>query len=153
MTSKNVEYLREHGPTAVKDLPYRVTPEAKRQGVWVFQVRGTSPQNSGVNAGQQLNVAYLRDQHSKERVIASWLAVNADGLEDCSRKQIRYMLRRQGKSWHDAIDAVIPADGSSGRGGGERYAECPICHRRVTATHKIPEHVAVAHGDADKSST
>lgn len=98
----NVEYLETHGPSTSDGLPEPVSVEDKMKGVWEFNVRGASQISKAPRP-----VFYLENEHSKEEVIRKWLDVNDDIVSRLDRTSASMYLRRQGRDWHDAVDAVL----------------------------------------------
>lgn len=117
MTGANVEYLREHGPATLEELPtVAVTVGDRMDGVWEFYPAGcNSPADP---TGDQVTpVYYLEGEHDREAVIQTFLDVNSRVVEAKTRQGLRGILRRQGRQWHDAIDAVYPQGSDADDGG------------------------------------
>lgn len=108
MTSQNIEYLREHGPTTTENLPNTSVSVTDRQnGVWKFNA---SPNGSGTPPQP---VYYLRDEHDLEAVVEVWLTFNADIVRRAKRDNVRWAMRQAGRNFHDAIDEVYPPRGEA----------------------------------------
>lgn len=113
MASKNVEYLREHGPSTYEELPSgKVSASDRRNGIWKFKLEGTTTNGgSSDSTGGHINlVYYLKDEHSKEAVLRAFLDANPRLVETKTRKGLRGMLRQQGRQWYDVIDEVFPVN-------------------------------------------
>lgn len=124
-TNANVAYLREHGPAPVDDLPNdSISLSDRIAGVWKFKVNGRTRGHASADAagGRVSLVAYLPEEHPREAVIAAFLEANPRLVEHKSRAGLRRLLRRQGRPWHDAIDAVYPST-PDGTGRFEREAD------------------------------
>lgn len=122
MASRNIEHLRENGPSTYDELPNgSISTYDRMNGVWKFDILGR-PGGGGSTystGGQITIVYYLRHEHSKKAVVEKFLEVNPGFVEKKSRQGVRSMMRRQGTEWHDAIDEVFPATPGAGRAGGE----------------------------------
>ena len=112
MTSRNVEYLRENGPASLEELPNnKVSTEDRMMGIWKFTVSGQGDSGGSYvgTGGHVTSVYYLEDEHDRRAVVEKFLNENPKLVETKSRKGLRQMLRKNGRQWHDAIDAVFPS--------------------------------------------
>lgn len=114
MTSSNIDYLRRNGPSTLDELPNnKVSTEDRMMGVWKFTIVGAGDNGSSSNystGGHITPVYYLEEEHDRQAVVGKFLNENPRLVEKKPRKGLRQMLRKQGRQWHDAIDAVFPAN-------------------------------------------
>lgn len=111
MTSRNVEYLKAHGPTLSEEMPNdKVSISDRENGVWKFSVHGRSEGSTSTDGtgGRVAPVYYLRDEHSRKEVVEKFIEGNQQLVNAKSRSGLREMLRRNGRKWHDSIDEVFP---------------------------------------------
>lgn len=109
MTSKNIEHLREHGPTPKSELPNnKVSTSDRANGAWKFTISGTRQGTADPLGGNIDPVWYLEGEHDRAAVVRAFLDANPQLVEAKSRSGLRAMMRRNGSMWHDAIDAAYP---------------------------------------------
>lgn len=110
MLNDNINYLMENGPSPVSDLPSSyVTPEAKMNGVWKFDLRGVTG-NGGApdpTGGRITPVYYLIDEHPKTEVLDVFLKSNPGLVENKTKSGIVQMLNGHGRGWRDAVQQEV----------------------------------------------
>lgn len=148
MATQNVEYLREHGPVPVSELPQSTSPSDKIDGLSTFRVRGAPASSTGNKiGGMPADIAYLVDDHDEYEVLETWIEANPKAVETKTRRGLRRILRRHGRSWHDAVDELLPSQQKGNIGAvGDTGAECPLCGDELAASHMIPVHISNEHG-------
>lgn len=99
MVSRNIEYLREHGPATVEELPnVDVSVADRRNGAWRVNPETASkgrPTEDGVafNLNRNLtSVWYLKDEHTPWQVAAKWVDVNSAALARLDRRRLSFLL-------------------------------------------------------------
>ena len=106
---RNIEYLKENGPSSFDELPnYQVTVYDRRNGVWKLKLGGLRNTGSERQASRLKVIYYMPEYHNKEKVIEKWIKINKETLSSWDNKEIRTILRRLGHNWYDAIDNTVP---------------------------------------------
>lgn len=138
--SKAVVYLREHGPTAKKELPVKSLSANVRRQIGTLRVTG-GPGGGGSSmsvGGGLTHVAYLVEEHEFTRALRVWVNINSEAIERMNPNSLRRKLRGAGTREHqDVVSDVLDELGYevdySHRGGSHSTDfECPFCDESVS---------------------
>lgn len=89
--TKNVRYLKEHGPAFADELPAGVGTNDKRHGLTKFSM--------SIGQRKSTKVYYLMDNHSKDKVISKFVDEKQDELEDISQRTLTSAANNNGSGW------------------------------------------------------
>lgn len=104
--SQNVDYLREHGPATVDDLPggeLQVTDRMLGAATFRLTTRGSGRTGSTTPKA----VYYLIGEHEKRRVVERFFLANPTLLADRTDQQLVGLVGRQGQSWKEPARSAL----------------------------------------------
>ncbi|MDS0258693.1 hypothetical protein NDI56_04620 [Haloarcula sp. S1CR25-12] len=105
-TTKNVRYLREHGPTPSSEMPLGSSVSDRKHGMWRFVM--TSGQGSTDNGGGATEaVYYLDDQHDAKSVLRTFFETNDALVRNKSRHGIILGVRNHSPDWVDTAKDLL----------------------------------------------
>lgn len=105
-TTKNVRYLREHGPTPSAEMPLGSSVSDRKHGMWRFVM--TSGQGSTDNGGGATEaVYYLDDQHDAKSVLRTFFETNDALVRNKSRHGIILGVRNHSPDWVDIAKDLL----------------------------------------------
>jgi hypothetical protein len=118
-TSQKVDYLREHGPSTMDELPgtpsLNVSDKMRGAASFAANVGGAGPDAGG----RPTTVYYLIDEHDKEDVVRKFILANPKLVEAKSHRGISQIFSSQGKEWSTAASNVLDTFTQS----EDRYAD------------------------------
>ena len=89
--TKNVDYLREHGPSAVSELPTGITHSDKRHGAAKFSIYN--------NVSSVDTVYYLMDEHEPKAVIRKFFEQNPKVVENNTQRTLSELAGNHGREF------------------------------------------------------
>ncbi|RXK46605.1 hypothetical protein [Halorientalis pallida] len=139
----NVEYLQEHGPATLSELPgEQITTHNKMEGVTTFDP------HTGAFGSQSTQVYYLFEDHDPAVIVARWLEANEAQLEDTPRRIIVRTAGSVADEFGDAAREVLPEEGEDSpfSHGEITEAECPRCEDWSGPSNRLAKHLTECEG-------
>lgn len=139
---KNIEYLREHGPTPGPELPGQRKPKHRARGIRILRVSGTSAQTE---TGERMKSIYYFDEHDPVAVIETFCEAHPELTARVSKERFTRMFGNHGREWKAAARQIAEdrdleshtANGSAFDADDERI--CPACGEDVDVP--LPTHL------------
>lgn len=165
MVSKNVQHLREHGPSPLEEMPNNcISVKDKQDGVWRFK---PTRDPDWIESAWESSVYYLEGEHTLIETLQSFVELNSpvkisgrgavkkltghfegsEGADDLSR--VSGYLEQHSEV---VIEARGFASGTTASVGNSRGRPCPKCGEEISST-KYPQHVRRCSGPSDGTET
>lgn len=113
--SRVLEYLKEHGPTSIEDLPYIPNGQSRiTNGIWKFEIGPGSATRAKKGSLKEKRAIYYLPEHAKKDVVRLWMDHNPKQVENLTEKGLKQRLSKNGSQWKKPVREVMKERGLDG---------------------------------------
>jgi hypothetical protein len=113
--SRVLQYLEEHGPTSIEDLPYNPHGESLiANGIWKFNIGPKAASRASEGSLNEKKTIYYLPDHDEKDVVRMWMDCNAKQVENLTERGLKQRLGKNGPQWKQPIREVMRERGLDG---------------------------------------